>query len=76
MSGTIGGVISILNWLKNKLPFQNRVERMKNELDKLRTEKVLLLQGETNDKKVARFRIVNARIGQLERMLANLAQES
>ena len=76
MSGTIGGVISILNWLKNKIPLQNRVERMKNELDKLRTEKALLLQGEINDKKTVRFRIVNARIEQLERMLANLAQES
>lgn len=69
-------ILSILDWAKNKLPIQNRVEKMKNDLDKLRTEKTMLLQGDFNDKKATRLRAVNAHIEQLERRLCNLAQES
>jgi len=42
----VGGVISILDWLKDKIPIQNRVERWKNERDNLKREREQLLKGQ------------------------------
>jgi hypothetical protein len=71
----LGSALSILDWLKNKLPIQNRVERMKNELAKLKVEKVALLRGDCNEKGSKRYAVVVARIDELNGMLGNLANE-
>jgi hypothetical protein len=65
------GIISILDWAKEKIPIQDRKERWKNELDNLTKEKEKLLQGECDVKKAQRLDLVNSRIAYLNQLLRN-----
>jgi len=45
----IGSILSILDWLKGKLPVQDRVERWKNEIDKLEKRQAFIEINKRND---------------------------
>ena len=70
------GIISILDWVKDKLPIQNRVERWKNEIDKLTKERDELLKGKWDSKKAARYLVIESRIDKLFGMLKNKADSA
>jgi len=67
----IESILSILNWVKDKLPIQDRKERWKNELAKLEIERKELLKGEADAKKVARLEYVDRRIVYYNQLLKN-----
>ena len=72
----IGGVmlnhiLSILDWLKDKLPIQDRKERWKNELDNCKKERTKLLRGKADDKKIKRLEYLDNRIDNLNQLLRN-----
>lgn len=71
MAGIASGVVSILDWLKDKLPIQDRKERWKNEIDGLEKERNRLLLGECDDKKVARLGVIDKRIAYLNQLFKN-----
>ena len=64
-------ILSILDWLKDKLPIQGREERWKNELENLRKEEQQLLKGKWDVKKGKRMDFINKRILDLEQLLRN-----
>jgi hypothetical protein len=71
MGGIFGGIVSILDWLKDKLPIQDRIERWKNELDNLTKERTQLLKGEWDVKKGKRLDYINKRIDVINQWLRN-----
>lgn len=48
-------IIDILNWGKDKLPIQNRIERWKNEIDKLERERANILSHPADVKSAKRL---------------------
>ncbi len=64
-------ILSILDWVKDKLPIQSRGERWRNELDNLKKEKAELLKGQANEKKANRVAVITERIAYLEQLLRN-----
>lgn len=68
---TVGGTISILDWLKDKLPIQGRVERWKNERENLLKEEATLKKGTCDAKKSARLDYVVKRLDYLDQLLRN-----
>lgn len=71
----VGSALSIFDWLKDKLPIQDRVERWKNELDKLQRERSELVIFKKADKYNARIEYIDMRINQLNGLLKNKAGE-
>lgn len=69
--GVFGGIISILDWLKEKVPIQSRRERWLNELDNLKKERKELLKGKCDDKKTARVLFIDSRIDYLVQLIRN-----
>lgn len=67
----IGTFLGGIGALLAKLPIQGRKERWKNELDKLRKEKIELLRGQCDYKKSVRLNAVNARMSELSKLLEN-----
>ena len=67
----VSGVISILDWVKDKLPIQDRKERWKNQLAELKQEKTKLLKGDCNEKKAIRLINIDIAIDKLNRLLEN-----
>jgi len=65
------GIISIIDWLKDKLPIQDRKERWKNELDNFIKERETLLKGKCDEKKAARLDKLNALIHERQQWLRN-----
>ncbi len=45
----ISSIFSILDWIKDKLPIQDRVERWKNEIDKLEKRQAFIEVNKRND---------------------------
>jgi len=74
---TLGAGLSILDWLKDKLPIQGRVERWKNERDNLKKEKAELekinfdINKPEDRKKCDRLAYVNKRLPDIEQLLIN-----
>ena len=44
-----GAIFSILDWVKDKLPIQDRIERWKNEIDKLEIRQKFIELNKRND---------------------------
>jgi hypothetical protein len=68
----LGNILSILDWLKDKLPIQDREERWKNELDDLTAERKKLIRGKWDAKKAQRISYIDSRIDRLLQLLKNL----
>lgn len=67
----VGSIFSILDWVKDKLPIQDRKERWRNELDKLQKEKETLLKGKPDAKKANRLSVIELRIAELLQLFKN-----
>jgi hypothetical protein len=65
------GVISIIDWLKDKLPIQDRKERWRNQIDDLKKERAMLLKGKADAKKVKRVVAIDKQLAHLEQLCAN-----
>lgn len=68
-------IISIADWLKNKLPIPNRVEGIKNEIDKLETERSKILVYKADIKKADRLAWIDNRLLLLRKRLQNIASD-
>ena len=55
-------ILDILNWAKDKLPIQNRIERWKNEIDKLEREKANILVHKADTKSAKRLVYIDDRL--------------
>ena len=64
-------IFDLLNWAKDKLPIPNRLEGIKNEINKLETERKELLNAEATVKSSKRITWIDARLVKLRGMLAN-----
>ena len=71
-----GGVVSILDWLKDKLPIPGRLEGIKNEIDKLKKERKELLDGTATLKASKRISAIDSRLSKLDGMLKNASNSS
>jgi len=66
-------ILDILSWLKDKLPIQNRIERYKNELDKLEKEREKLLQNPATTERAIRLVHIDNRIEYYRGLLKNVS---
>ena len=73
--GVAGGVISILDWLKDKLPIPNRVEGIKNTIDKLERERNDILLHKAEVRFANRLIVIDGQLLNLRKRLCNLAQD-
>lgn len=64
-------IISILDWVKDKLPIQGRVERWRNELEQLNEEQKQLRKGKWTAQKADRYTACTKRMHYLGRLLKN-----
>ena len=64
-------IFDILNWAKDKLPIQNRIERWKNEIDKLERERANILVHKADVKSANRLTIIDGRIKYYNGLLKN-----
>lgn len=71
----LGSILSILDWLKNKLPIPNRVERIKNEIDKLEKEKNAIILRKAEIKQALRLQFIIERLADLRKRLQNIASD-
>lgn len=71
MAGAFAGIVSILDWVKDKLPIQDRKERWKNEIENLKKEREQIKKGVCNAKTVKRLNYINTRIDYLDQLFRN-----
>jgi hypothetical protein len=71
-----GAIFDILNWVKDKLPIPNRLEAIKNEIQKLEAERQGLLRGNADAKKSKRVISINVRLDLLNVRLRNATNSS
>ncbi len=71
----INEILQIFNWVKDKLPIQDRKERWKNELDNLKKEKAEILIHKADIKKASRLAYVERRIDDLEQLFRNQTEK-
>lgn len=64
-------IFDIFSWLKDKLPFADRLEKIKNDIAKLEAEKNELLQGKADIKRAARLVAVDKQLAILRVRLQN-----
>lgn len=69
-------IVSVLDKILSILPIQKRVERWKNELDELKKERALLLEGKCDARKAERIINIDQRIDLLNQWLRNSANDS
>jgi hypothetical protein len=55
-------IFDILNWAKDKLPIQNRIERWKNEIDKLERERAEILIHKADVKSAKRLAVIDDKL--------------
>ena len=72
----LGAILNILDWIKDKLPIPNRLEGIKNEIDKLEKEKSHLLLEKADGKKSKRVAWINDRLVVLNSRLRNASNSS
>ena len=65
--GILSSILSILDWGKDKIPLQDRIERWKNQIDDLTKEKNELAKEPATSKR-------SKRMVDIERELAHLSQ--
>ena len=66
---------NLLDRVTGWLPIQKPTERLKNELAKLQEEKSLLLITKADVKNAKRMGVIDRRIAELQRLLANKAND-
>jgi len=71
MAGIFGGVVSIIDWLKDKLPICDRKERWKNEIDNLKKERNGILKKPASIKAADRLIAIDNLIEQRVQWLKN-----
>ncbi len=71
----INEILSILNWVKDKLPIPNRVEGIKNEINKLKKERSKILVYKAEEKSARRLDYINGRLLDLNERLQNIASD-
>jgi len=71
----LGNILSILDWLKNKLPIPNRVEGIKNTIDKLERERNEILLHKAEIKSANRLTIIDKQLLDLRKRMQNLASD-
>ena len=71
----LGSILNILDWLKNKLPIPNRVEAIKNNIDKLERERNEILLHQAEDKQVRRLEFIVGRLSYLNRRMSTEATD-
>lgn len=72
---SFGSILSILDWLKNKLPISNRVERIKNNIDKLERERNEILTHRVEVKSANRLIVIDKQLSDLRKRLQNIASD-
>jgi len=72
---SFGSILSILDWLKNKLPISNRVERIKNNIDKLERERNEILTHRVEVKSANRLIVIDKQLFDLRKRLQNIASD-
>ena len=71
----LGSILSILDWLKNKLPIPNRVEGIKNKIDKLEKERNDILLHKAEVRLANRLIAIDEQLLILRKRLQNLASD-
>lgn len=71
----LGSILNILDWLKNKLPIPNRVEAIKNNIDKLEKERNDILLHKAEIKFANRLLAIDGQLSILRKRLQNLASD-
>lgn len=71
----IGAFLNGIGHLLGKIPLQNRVERLKNELESLQQERALIILEKCDVKKAKRLTAINKRIAKLQQLLKNNASD-
>jgi hypothetical protein len=66
-------ILDIISWAKDKLPIPNRVEGIKNEIDKLETERSAILVKKWEVKMARRLEYIDGRLLFLRRRVQNIA---
>jgi hypothetical protein len=66
-----GGAVSILDWLKDKLPIPNRLEAIKNQISQLEKERQDLLNVKATVKSSKRISWIDDRLKLLRIRLQN-----
>ncbi len=72
----MGGWGSLIDRVTSWLPIQKPIERLKNELAKLQDERSLLLTQQADISKVKRMVVIERRIDDIQRLLANKTNDS
>ncbi len=67
----INEILGILNWVKDKLPIQDRKERWKNEYDALKKERSSILVHKANIEKARRLSYIDDRLSKLDSLFKN-----
>lgn len=67
----VNEILSLLNWVKDKLPIQDRKERWRNEYDKLKRERSNIIIHKADVEKARRLDYINRRIDVLEQLFRN-----
>ena len=69
------GIISILDYFKEKLPIQGRIERIRNDLENMTKEKKKLESQPWSEKQYSRYLLVVDRISVLQQQLRNATKD-
>lgn len=69
----MAGIWDFLGGLMNKIPIQDRKERIKNQIEDLRTERVNLLKEPSSVKTSKRITTIDELIVRNEQLLRNLS---
>ena len=69
--GIASSVLSILDFLKDKLPIASRLEKIKNDIDKLEAEKKQLLGVPANVRNSKRLNVIDDKLVVLRKRVLN-----
>ena len=67
----INEILGIFNWVKDKLPIQDRKERWRNEYDMLKKERADILVYKADMRKARRLEYIDSRLLVLEQLFKN-----
>lgn len=64
-------IVDILSWLKDKLPIPNRIEGIRNKIDKLERERSEILIHKADKKLANRLAIIDRQLLDLRKRMQN-----
>jgi len=68
-------IFDIISWLKDKLPIPNRVEGIKNQIDKLEKEKNEITLHKAEVRSANRLVVIDKQLSILRKRLQNIASD-